>query len=229
MRTWFFKIAGVFRDFGSVGGIVYLADRALSALSPDCRLHFYELMVQPITGKPLLAGKFSAQLETRVIRAGDPEIALMPVRPEIMAARLRQQATCIGAFKRGAMIGYMWFCEKSELRVDEVRCTYVLASLQNSVSISISTYSRSIEWVWGLSHCGTVERIPERPRHRYTFSRLTRFNVASRRAHQHLGWKVVGRALFLQLGRLELMGMATRVFPYFQCLGVASEPGSVIA
>ena len=40
---------------------------------------------------------------------------------------------------------------------------------------------------------------------RYTFSRLTRFNVASRRAHQHLGWKLVGRALFLQLGRFEMM------------------------
>ena len=40
---------------------------------------------------------------------------------------------------------------------------------------------------------------------RYTFSRLTRFNTASRRAHRHFGWKHVGRALFLQLGRFEMM------------------------
>jgi hypothetical protein len=46
----------------------------------------------------------------------------------------------------------------------------------------------------------------------HTFSRLTRFNVASRRAHQHLGWKVVGRALFLQAWRIEIM-LAT-LFPY---------------
>ena len=47
---------------------------------------------------------------------------------------------------------------------------------------------------------------------RYTFSRLTRFNVASRRAHAHLGWKCVGRALFLKAWRVELM-LAT-IAPY---------------
>ena len=40
---------------------------------------------------------------------------------------------------------------------------------------------------------------------RYTFSRLTRFNLASRRAHRHLGWKRVGSASFLQLWSFETM------------------------
>ena len=46
----------------------------------------------------------------------------------------------------------------------------------------------------------------------YTFSRLTRFNVASRRAHAHLGWRCVGRALFLQAWAVELM--LVTIFPY---------------
>ena len=47
---------------------------------------------------------------------------------------------------------------------------------------------------------------------RYTFSRLTRFNLASRRAHAHLGWKRVGVGLFLQLWGVEFM--ASSVAPY---------------
>jgi hypothetical protein len=40
---------------------------------------------------------------------------------------------------------------------------------------------------------------------RYTFSRLTRFNTASRRAHAHLGWKRVGSGVFLQAWGVEVM------------------------
>ena len=41
---------------------------------------------------------------------------------------------------------------------------------------------------------------------------LTRFNEASRRAHAHLGWKLVGRAFFLRAWRVEVMG--STIFPY---------------
>jgi hypothetical protein len=46
----------------------------------------------------------------------------------------------------------------------------------------------------------------------YTFSRLTHFNLASARAHEHLGSKVVGRAVFLKAWRFEMM-LAT-LFPF---------------
>jgi L-amino acid N-acyltransferase YncA len=169
-------------------------------------------MVQPISDKPLLAGKFSAQLETRVIGHADPEIALMPVRPEVMAARLRQNATCIGAFKRGALIGYMWFCGRS-YEEDEVRCTYVLTEAKHSV-FDFDLYLFP-EHRMGLGFVALWNAANELLRNlgiRNTFSLLTRFNLASRRAHRHLGWRLVGRALFLQLGLVELM--AATVFPY---------------
>jgi len=46
----------------------------------------------------------------------------------------------------------------------------------------------------------------------YTFSRVTRTNIASRRAHSHLGGKCVGRTLFLQAGQLQFM--AATIFPF---------------
>lgn len=193
-------------------GLLYVIDRVLSSLTPKLRLYVYEFMVQPITAKSLLPRSFKKQLVIREIKLGDPEIALMPVRPEVMAARLETNATCLGAFKNDALIGYMWFCNPS-YDEDEVRCTYVVHPAPEAV-FDFDFYLFP-EHRFGLGFValwnGANEFLTQRGI-RYTFSRLTRFNLASRRAHKHLGWKVVGRALFLQLWQVEVM--LASVFPY---------------
>jgi hypothetical protein len=206
------KILGPFREFGLGAGLLYATDRVLSSISPRLRLHVYELMVQPISDKPLLRGSLGRQLEIREIQPGDPEIARMPVRPEIMAQRFVQRSVCLGAFRRDQFIGYMWFCFES-YDEDEVRCRYRLHPVEQAV-FDFDFYLFP-EHRMGLGFVGLWNGANEyltRRGIKYTFSRLTRFNLASRRSHQHLGWKVAGRALFLQAWRLELM-LAT-VFPY---------------
>lgn len=206
------RLTSPFREFGLGAGFLYALGRLLGRVSSDARLHVYEMMVQPITEKPLLPGQLGKQLEVREIKPGDPEIARMPVRPDVMAARLRQNTTCLGAFRRGEFIGYMWFCRDS-YEEDEVRCTYVLGSPRESV-FDFDFYIFP-EHRMGLAFVGlwnAANAFLYRAGVRYTFSRLTRFNVASRRAHQHLGWKVVGRVVFVQLGRFECM-LGT-IFPY---------------
>src|SRR5258708_3729922 len=102
------KISGPFREFGPAAGLLYAIDRVLSILSPGLRLYFYELMVQPITDKPLLPGAFAKQLEVREIKAGDPELALMPERPDALPDRFAPNVGRLGAFREDAVIGYMW-------------------------------------------------------------------------------------------------------------------------
>ena len=207
------KIRGPFSEFGFAAGFLYVIDRVLSTLSPSLRLYVYDLVAQPIGSKPLVPDRMARQFEIRVIGPGDPEIALMPVRPEVMQARMAQRAVCLGAFKKGALIGYMWFCDE-RYEEDEVRCTYLLGRPRDSV-FDFDFYlfpehrmGLGFAVLWNganqfLSRRGTL----------YTFSRMTRFNLASRRAHQHLGLRVVGRALFLRAWVLEVM-VAT-LFPYF--------------
>ena len=208
----FRKITGPFREFGTAAGLLYAIDRVLSSLSSRLHLYVYELMVQPITDKPLIPRRFNKQLEIREINAGDPEIALMPVRPEVMLARLAQNATCLGAFDKGVLIGYMWFCDKT-YDEDEVRCTYVLGREQESVfDFDFYLFPEHRMGLGFVSLWNGANAFLCRQGIRYTFSRLTRFNVASRRAHQHLGWELVGRELFLQMWRIEVM-FAT-LFPY---------------
>jgi len=160
----------------------------------------------------LLPGAFAKQLEIREIKTGDPQLALMPVRPDAMQDRFAQNAVCLGAFRKDALIGYMWFCARA-YNEDEVRCTYALGRERESV-FDFDFYLFP-EHRMGLGFVGLWNGANEflnRRGIRYTFSRLTRFNLTSRRAHQHFGWKRVGRALFLKVWRLQVM-VAT-LFPF---------------
>lgn len=207
------KVTSPFREFGLAVGFLYAIDRVLSRLSGRLRLHAYEFMVQPIGDKPLMPRRLS-RLTVREIGFDDPEIASMPVRPEVMQSRRRQRANCLGAFDGPQLVGYMWFCHGS-YDEDEVRCTYVLADAARSVfDFDFFIFPEHRLGTAFVALWDGASRLLHARGVRYTFSRLTRFNVASRRAHQHLGWKTAGRALFLQLGRLEIM-LAT-IFPFVQ-------------
>jgi hypothetical protein len=195
-----------FREFGLAAGFLYIVNYLLSRLSPKLRLYFYDLMVQPISNEPVRPNRRNTHLEIREIKAGDPVIALMPVRPDVMQARLAQNATCLGAFSNtGTLIGYMWFCNTA-YEEDEVRCTYVLDPVRESV-FDFDFYLFP-EHRMGMGFIGLwsgAREVLSRHGIRYTFSRMTRFNTASRRAHERLGGKVIGRALFFQAWRLEVM------------------------
>jgi hypothetical protein len=169
-------------------------------------------MVQPLGDKPLLPERFSKRLEVREIRAGDPALELMPPPARIRQARFAQQAVCLGGFRDGRLIGYLWFC-RGAYDEDEVRCTYVIAPENDSV-FDFDFYIFP-EYRMGVAFAALWQGAAEYLRARgvrHTFSRLTQFNLSSRRAHDHLGWRPVGRAIFVQLGPVELM--AATLPPY---------------
>ena len=205
-------IAGPFREFGALAGSLYAIDRVLRRISPRLGLYVYELMVQPITSQPLLPPNRIRNLDFVEIGRGHPDLALMPARDDIKALRFEQGARCLGVYRKGKLIGYLWFCPE-RYEEDEVRCTYHLAEADRSVfdfDLYVFPKHRMGIGFMAIWH-GANLFLSQRGIH-YTFSRLTRFNVASRRAHAHLGWRRVGRALFLQAWSAELM-LAT-LFPF---------------
>jgi hypothetical protein len=204
-RSLIRRLGDPFREFGPWAGTLYLIDRGMRALSPRTGLFVYELMSQPIHTEPKLPPSLRRQIEFREIVRGDAEIEPMPVRPDVMQARFRQNARCIGAFLKGKLVGYLWYC-RAAYEEDEVRCTFVLPSGGDSVFdfdlYVLPAYRTGIGFaaVWDVAnahlHAFGVRR---------TYSRLTRFNLPSRRAHRHLGWTVAGRALFVRLWNVEVM------------------------
>lgn len=206
------RLAGPFREFGAVAGSLYIIDRALRSLSPRLGLRVYEFMVQPIGGKPLLPASLSKNLAVRPILEGDPEVAEMPAREDIKAQRFEQGAHCLGTYRKGQLIGYMWYAKKRH-EEDEVRCDYVLSQPATSVFdfdfYVLPAYRLGVGFlgVWhGANEVLAAQGV------RYTFSRLTRFNSASRRAHAHLGWRRVGWGVFLQAWSLEIMASSLSPF-----------------
>jgi hypothetical protein len=209
------RLAGPFREFGWAAGTLYVADRLLRKLSPRLGLYVYEFMVQPIGGKALLTPNLSKNLSFQEIGPGHPDIAQMPAREDIKAQRFEQGARCLGTYRKGQLIGYLWYCTH-RYDEDEVRCTYELVDTERSIfdfDLYVMPQHRLGVGFLGVWH-GANETLAPRGV-RYTFSRLTRFNTASRRAHAHLGWKRVGQGVFLQAWGLELM--AATVAPYVAC------------
>lgn len=199
------RLLSPFHEFGLVAGALYLADRLLRRLSPQLGLYVYELMVQPITDKPLLPASLTKHVEFREIRPGDPELECMPVPHAIRESRYRQHAVCLGTFHKGMFTGYIWFCRNAYAE-DEVRCTFLLPADDTAVfdfDLYVVPEKRMGIGFMAIWH-GASQYLYQRGV-RYTFSRLTRFNIASRRSHAHLGWKRVGSAIFLRLWRLEFM------------------------
>lgn len=194
-----------YRQFGAIAGTLYLMDRALSSITPQLRLFVYELMVQPIPAEPILKVRDGRALDVRMIQQSHSALSLMPLPTSTIESRYGQGATCLGAFREDQLVAYMWYCN-SRYDEDEVRCTYALTPDAESVFdydfyiFPAYRLSRAFASLWN----GAIEHLHRRGI-RYTFSRLTRFNLASRSAHSHLGWKRVGSAVFLKIWQFQCM------------------------
>ena len=211
------RLTSPFKEFGWFAGLLYGIDRCMQRISPSLRMYFYELLVQPIPEAPLLPGKLARAYEYREIVKGDPEIALMPIRPEIKSARFEQNAVCIGAFQKNKLIGYLWLAFGA-YEEDEVRCTFVLPNDGQSV-FDFDLYIMP-EARMGLAFAGVWDGASQYLRGRgvkYTYSRLTRVNIASRRAHQRLGTRCVGRMIVVRAWRLELVLSTLTPFMHVSC------------
>lgn len=205
----FDRITRTFRTFGLPAGAIYGLNRVLQRLSPALSVKLHDWMVQPITNRPILPGRLGAAYTARFIEDDEALVAAMPIRPEVRAARRRQGTRCLAAFRRDELVGYIWLAfERYE--EDEARCTFHLSPPEQSV-FDFDLYvlpahrgSLAFAAVWHLTSQLLYERGV-----RYSYSRLDHFNRASARAHDHFGWRRVGRALIVRLWGLEIL-FATR-------------------
>lgn len=199
------RLLGPFREFGIAAGSLYMIDRLLRALSPRVGLQAYELIEQPIDGRALLPTGLTRNLEFVEIGPGHPALEQMPARADIKLSRFEQGARCLAAYRKGDLLAYIWWCPR-RYHEDEVRCTYVLEPAERSVfdfDLYVMPQHRlGIAFV-AIWHGANQWLYAQGVRHSY--SRVTLFNLASRRAHARLGGRRIGGALFLQLHGLEIM------------------------
>jgi len=215
------KISGPFKEFGFIFGALYALDQILRKLSPQFGLFVYEMMVQPISGKPMLTASLTKNLAFIEIGRDHADIGLMPALADIKQSRFDQGAMCLGVYRKAKLIGYIWFCF-CRYEEDEVRCTYELTDPIRSVfdfDLYVFPEHRmgiAFTAIWHGANAYLYARGI-----RFTFSRVTRFNSASRRSHARLGWKCVASVIFLKLHRIELM--LANIFPYIALTWSSSQ------
>jgi hypothetical protein len=201
----FERLLSPFREFGWFAGLLYCLDRMLGRISPKLHLFFYELVVQPIPEAPLLKGKLAEGFSYRRIMEGDSEIAVMPARPEIKESRFAQGTVCIGTFKKESLVGHVWLAFGT-YEEDELRCTFVLPDAGQSC-FDFDVYVMP-EARMGLAFAAIWDGASQYLRSRgvkHSYSRVTRTNVASMRAHERLGSRGIGKLLGVRFGKVEVL------------------------
>jgi hypothetical protein len=226
-RRIFSRILGPFREFGLLPGMAYVVNRILRRLHPRLGLIWYDLMAQPVSDKPLLPAGLARNLTFRELEADSAEVAQMAARQEVKASRFAQGATALGAFRKNELIGYVWFCTGRYVE-DELRCVYEFAYPERSVfdfDLVVMPDSRMGVGFAALWQCAN-QYLTSRGI-RTSYSRVTRFNLASRRAHQRLGATRIGMLFALQIGPLEFMLASVRGHPRAS-VTIRRSPGIVL-
>jgi hypothetical protein len=187
-------------QLGAWDAICYFAGVALRRLG--IRLYKYEFVAQPVAAAPLARGRGKA-VDVRLVTdsAGVPRDYPRPAH--VVADRFAQGALTLQAWKGDDLAGFLWLLHDG-YREDEVRADYRLASAASVWDFDVyvapeyrmgPTYLR----LWDEANTLLRERGV-----RWTCSRISSFNVASRNAHARLGTVRMGGALFLCAGRWQL-------------------------
>ena len=206
------RLSSPFREFGLLSGALYTLDQLFDRAGLRLRVCDYELMVQPVAEKAMAPANLTKSFSVREVHEGDPLLDAMPPPAEVIADRFRQSAVCLAAFQRETFIGYQWLCF-GPYQEDEVRCTFI--PLPDDKAVFDFDFYLFPEHRLGLGFVALWDRANAYMRERgieYTTSRVSRYNVASRKSHEHLGWRCIGRAVFFSGKRAQLM-MST-VSPY---------------
>ncbi len=219
----FSKVSSAFRTFGVFAGLLYLASQMLDRVGSRFRVIYYDLVAQPVADTPVAPARFTRSIEVRQVAAGDPAMARMPIDEDTLAFRLQQQVVCLAAFRKGEIVAYLWLCFGA-FEEDEARCTFVPEPAAESAwDFDVYVFP---EQRLGLGFVALWDGANDYLRNRgvrYSFSRVSRFNVASQKNHEKFGWHRLGRCWFVKGRRFQLMVATVRPYVHLSFSG-RSQP-----
>ena len=216
LKRW----AGPFAEFGFALGLLYVLDRALRTLGSAWGIFPYEFFLQPVALKPLLAPALAKNLQAELLVPAHPLLNSVLAPQAVVQDRLQRGAHCVAALRKAELLGYAWWCSH-EYAEQEVGCVFELPAGAPAVfdfDVHVPPAHRM-----GLGFMAVWHVFMEQLRSAgttHSYSRISRFNLASRRAHMRMGAAPIGRVVFVRAGSLNLA-----FFPRFPFLQAAFGPG----
>jgi hypothetical protein len=183
---------------------------AQRVLGERLRIVKYYFIAQPVDAHSAArqrAGAFSLDW----VDAGSPLFAQIDRPSSVIAARFAQRARCLAATVEGSRLaGFLWYVP-GPYEEDEVRARFCPKPDGATVwdfDVSILPQyrmSRLFSYLWSRAACDLgVLGVT------HSVSRVSAFNAPSLAAHRRLGARVVGRALFVCIGSVQVMRASVR-------------------
>ena len=204
-------ILGSFRAISATIGnwntCLYATSRALAALSGDrVRIVKYYFMAQPVAAPSEAEHERGGSFTFEFVAPGRVQFSGLDRPASVIAARFAQGAHCLVANDRDARFaGFLWFIV-GPYDEDEVRARFEPrprgeAAWDFDVTI-LPRYrmGRLFGYLWQRASAELASRGI-----RHSLSRISAFNGPSLASHRRLGARVVGQALFVCAGRIQLM------------------------
>lgn len=206
------RLTGPFREFGVCIGSLYLVDRMLRVLSATWGVFPYQFVVQRIPEQPFLPPALSKNVCIERLMPTNPWLDKIAVPARVIADRFARGACGVAALRKGRLVGYAWWSAVGYSE-KEVCCTFELSEPEHAVfdfDVHVMPEHRL-----GLGFMAVWHAFAEELRRggiQHSYSRISRFNEASLRAHARLGAKNIGQAIFLRAGAFTLVLMGR--FPF---------------
>lgn len=195
-------VKALVREAGWRAGMTHAADRLLRQLGWG-HVHHYLFLAQPLAGQAAGQAK-SRHFTVRPLEAADPALNSLPLDRAVLDYRFGQQAAATGAFDGARLAAVVWYTP-GPYEEDEVRAHYTplpagRAAWDFGVYVAPDyRVGRAFASVWAGAAAAMRQRGID-----WTLSRVNVINAASVAAHRRLGAVVIGRAVFMRLGRVQI-------------------------
>jgi hypothetical protein len=191
------------RRLGVIDAALLVTARTLGFLTRGrAQLEKYYFLAQLVPRAPDRAFR-AGGIAVAEVFADDPRLVEFERPMDELARRFANSSRCFAAWHGETLAGFLWFTEQ-RYDEDEVRCTFRIHPLDRAVwdfdvhIVPRFRLGRTFALLWESAFAAMRERDV-----RWSISRVSAFKAESIRAHQRLGARCTGSAVFLLLGSLQ--------------------------
>lgn len=190
-------------QLGWVNTGLYLFNRLADVFSVGLSFNKYYFVAQFLSGQPLLPENKGRQLRVVELLPGVMDTHPCPRPAPVIAVRYAQHAICLAAYKGEEFAGCLWYV-KPRYREDEVRCLYELVSAQAvwDFDVYVEPKFRLSPVFLKLWDAASAKLSSEG--YCWSLSRISAFNAMSLSSHKRMGAQVVGWAVFMRAGAVQM-------------------------
>jgi len=165
----------------------------------------YLLVAQPVATVPLVPPRRGKKIEIRLLRKQEKIVQQFPRPDAVIKARFEQGAICLVAMKEEQFIGFLWLLLDNGYQEDEVRARFIPCPA-NQAAWDFDVYVAP-DFRFGLTFPCLWDKANEILREngiKWSWSRISAFNIGSLESHARLGALVMSSAFFVCTGKWQV-------------------------